>query len=446
METAAIQIKRQAQILGLDAVRITTAAPPGHTDAVAAWLQAGMHGKMAYLERRHELRSAPLSDERLLGGARSVIMVALSYNFSPPARSEAAFEPPCGCGGALPVGASVTLDRVVSLTVDAPRPPLEKLSRCNEALPPAAQASPLEGAGGERTTLYGVVARYARGEDYHNVLWQKLNALGQWIEATWPGERTRGFTDSGPLRERELAARAGLGWQGRHTNLISLELGNWFFLGALLTTLELEPDAAVEAHCGTCTRCLGACPTGALVAPMTLDARRCISYLTIELKGFIPRSLRRLMGNRIFGCDDCLAICPWNERAQEAQEIRLAARADDAAFPDLLQWLVLLADDAVFKAKFAGTPLLRTGREGLRRNVCVALGNVGGAESLPGLTDVLRNDASPVVRGHAGWALGEIARRVGGETAAMAFAALREALSTETDTEVRDELAAALAG
>ena len=374
---AAAQIKHQAQSLGLDAVRITTAAPPAHADTVAAWLRAGMHGKMAYLERRHELRSAPLNDERLLADARSVIMVALSYNF----RAEA-----------------------------------------------------------PTNTSHGVVARYARGEDYHNVLWQKLNELGKWIEATWPGEGTRSFTDSGPLRERELAARAGLGWQGRHTNLISLELGNWFFLGALLTTLELEPDAAVEAHCGTCTRCLGACPTGALVAPMTLDARRCISYLTIELKGFIPRDLRSLMGNRIFGCDDCLAACPWNERAQEAQEIRLAARADDAAFPDLLQWLELLADDAVFKAKFAGTPLLRTGREGLRRNVCVALGNVGGAESVEGLTEALRHDPSPVARGHAAWAMGEIARRIGGETAPLAIAALRESLITEKDTEVQDEL------
>jgi epoxyqueuosine reductase len=341
-----------------------------------------MHGKMAYLERRHELRSAPLRDERLLADARSVIMVALSYNFSP-----------------------------------------------------------LQDAGREKP--YGVVARYARGEDYHNVLWEKLNTLGKWIEATWPGEKTRGFTDSGPLRERELAARAGLGWQGRHTNLISLDLGNWFFLGALLTTMELEADEAVEAHCGTCTRCLGSCPTGALVAPLTLDARRCISYLTIELKGFIPRELRALMGNRIFGCDDCLAACPWNEKAQAAQEMRLAARADDAAFPDLGEWLALLADDAVFKAKFAGTPLLRTGREGLRRNVCVALGNVGGSESIDGLRDVLKHDPSPVVRGHAAWALGEIAQRLGKEAAETAQTAVREALARETDVEVREELLAA---
>jgi epoxyqueuosine reductase len=205
----------------------------------------------------------------------------------------------------------------------------------------------------------------------------------------------------------------------------------------------LEPDEAVEAHCGTCTRCLGACPTGALIAPLTLDARRCISYLTIELKGFVPRELRSLTGNRIFGCDDCLAACPWNEKAQAAQEMRLAARAGDAAYPDLLEWLSLLGEDAVFKSKFAGTPLLRTGREGLRRNVCIALGNVGGEESLKGLTDVLMSDPSPVVRGHAAWALGRIARRSGNETAEIALAALNEALSLETDTEAREELLAA---
>ncbi|MBC8102951.1 MAG: tRNA epoxyqueuosine(34) reductase QueG [Cytophagales bacterium] len=311
-------------------------------------------------------------------------------------------------------------------------------------MPPAGSAPP-KGAGGARTAQ-GVVARYARGDDYHAVLREKLNALGAWIERRWPGERTRGFTDSGPLRERELAARAGIGWQGRHTNLISLDLGNWFFLGALLTTLELAPDPSVEGHCGTCTRCLSACPTGALVAPHTLDARRCISYLTIELKGFIPRELRPLMGNRIFGCDDCLAACPWNERAQAGRETRLAARAGDAAFPELLEWLALLGSETVFQVKFAGTPLLRPGREGLRRNVCVALGNVGGAESLPGLEDALRSDPSPVVRGHAAWAMGEVAGRARGALAQAAYTALREAATRESNEAVRTEIAQAGSG
>jgi epoxyqueuosine reductase len=433
-KTAAQRIKEKAKILGLDAVRITTSAPTEHTEAVAAWLTAGMHGKMAYLEKHHELRSAPLSDERLLSGARSVIITALSYDFSPPAPS----------GGAAYAAGNASLQRESSAIDNCGAIIDGGTTKSSGTLVPAHSAPP-EGAGGEKEKQqpHGIVARYARGEDYHNVLWEKLNTLGKWIEAEWMGEKTRGFTDSGPIRERELAARAGLGWQGRHTNLISLDLGNWFFLGALLTTLELESDEPVEGHCGTCTRCLGACPTGALIAPMTLDARRCISYLTIELKGFIPRELRPLMGNRIFGCDDCLAACPWNEKAQAAQEIRLRARAEDAAYPGLLDWLSMLADDAVFKAKFAGTPLLRTGREGLRRNVCVALGNVGGEESLEGLIDVLAHDPSPVVRGHAAWALGEIARHVGEHSAAKIGSVLGEAVLRETDSEVRDELLAA---
>lgn len=347
-------VKAKAQEIGFDAIRITTANPPDHEPHVAAWLKAGMHGEMGYLEARHELRSGPLYDPRLLPDTQSLLVLALSYNFP------------------------------TSVRVD-PR------------VYPA--------------TLTGTVARYARGEDYHNVLWEKLKTLGAWMEETWPGTKTRGFCDSGPIRERELAARAGLGWQGKHTNLISLDMGNWFFLSALLTTLPLTPDSPTEDHCGTCTRCLSACPTGALVAPMVLDARRCISYLTIELKGSIPEELRPLMGDRIFGCDDCLAACPWNGHAQDGRETRLAARDTDAAYPDLLALLALLADEAAFKARFKGTPLLRPGRVGLRRNVCVAIGNVGGAESLPALTHVLQTDPSPMVQEHAAWAIQQIERR-----------------------------------
>jgi epoxyqueuosine reductase len=376
------RIKQQAQKVGFDAVRIATPEPPGHAAAASAWLAAGMHGKMGYLENRAALRAGPLDVENLLAGTRSVLMVALSY-------------------------------------------------AAHDGIRPRGDGRPR-----------GIVARYARGEDYHPVMWEKLRELGGWIEGRWPGTRTRGFADSGPVRERELAARAGLGWQGRHTNLISLDLGNYFFLGALLTTLPLPPDPPVAGHCGTCTRCLAACPTGALVAPMTLDARRCISYLTIELKGPIPRDLRPLMGDRIFGCDDCLAACPWNERARTGREARLAARDADAAHPDLLSWLDLLGDDSAFRVRFAGTPLRRPGREGLRRNVCVALGNVGGAESVACLTRALRNDSSPVVRGHAAWALGEISRRTADTNA---LASLRAAASMEHDPEVQAEIAEALA-
>lgn len=349
------RIKQFAQTkAGFDDVRITTPDAPGHAERMAAWLQAQMHGAMGYLQNRGTLRAGALSDERLLADTQSVIMAALSYH---PAAND--------YDAAAPDGAA-----------------------------------------------RGTVARYARGQDYHAVMWEKLKTLGGFIEGTWPGEKTRGFADSGPIRERELALRSGLGWQGKHTGLISLDLGNWFFLGALLTTLPLTPDdAPIQNHCGTCTRCLSACPTGALVAPLTLDARRCISYLTIELKGPIPPELRPLIGDRIFGCDDCLAACPWNERAQVGREMRVAGQREaDSAHPDLLAWLAVCETDAAFKAKFYGTPLLRTGRDGLRRNVCVALGNVGGYDALPALA-ACADDPSPVVREHALWAMGQIEQR-----------------------------------
>ena len=202
-----------------------------------------------------------------------------------------------------------------------------------------------------------------------------------------------------------------MGWQGKHTGLISLDLGNWFFLGALLTTLPLTPDdVPLQNHCGTCTRCFNRLPHGRThVAPLTLDARRCISYLTIEWKGPIPHELRPLIGDRIFGCDDCLAACPWNERAQAGREMRVAGqRETDSAHPDLLTWLALCETEAAFKAKFHGTPLLRTGRDGLRRNVCVALGNVGGRDAVPPLAACAESDPSPIVREHALWAIGQI--------------------------------------
>jgi epoxyqueuosine reductase len=346
-------VRTHAETL-FDAVRFTTPQAPEHGEFVKAWLEAGMHGEMGYLEKRNELRSGRLDREELLAGAQTVILVAMSYDFSPPSPQ----------------------------------------------------------AGGNYQTGRGVVARYARGEDYHKVLWEKLNTLSGYLKGEF-NATSRGFTDSGPIRERELARRAGLGWQGKHTNLISLDLGNFFFLGALLTTLKLTPDEPFDAHhCGTCTKCLSACPTGALVAPMVLDARRCISYLTIELKGSIPIELRPLMGDRIFGCDDCLAICPWNDKARDASEMRLAARNhEDAAFPDLLIWLTITETEEQFKAKFAGTPLLRTGRAGLRRNICVAIGNVGTVDCLLPLQKVRETDPSAIVQEHAQWAIDEIQRK-----------------------------------
>ena len=253
----------------------------------------------------------------------------------------------------------------------------------------------------------GLIARYAQFADYHDVLAERLKTLTAFLGALAPGTRSLWYVDTGPLLERDLAQRAGLGFVGKHTNLISRRLGNWIFLAEILTTLELEPDAPEKNHCGKCTRCITACPTAAITAPFTLDARRCISYLTIELKGAIPVELRPLLGDRIYGCDDCLAACPWNRFAREGKLMKENVRADLAA-PDLLELLSL--DDAGFKKKFAGTPILRTKRRGLLRNVCVALGNTGDASALPALGRVAR-DAEPLIAEHAAWAIAEINKR-----------------------------------
>ena len=229
----------------------------------------------------------------------------------------------------------------------------------------------------------GIIARYARFADYHDVLGGRLKSLTEFVnQLGGPQTRSLWYVDTGPLLERDLAQRAGLGFVGKHTNVISRRLGNWIFLAEILTTLELAPDPPEKNHCGNCTRCLAACPTNAITAPFQLDARKCISYLTIELKGAIPVELRPAIGSRIFGCDDCLAVCPWNKFAREGRLMGPHVRAD-LRQPDLIELLQL--DEAGFKARFAGTPLLRTKRRGLLRNVCVALGNVGDVSALPAL-------------------------------------------------------------
>ena len=251
------------------------------------------------------------------------------------------------------------------------------------------------------------IARYARHADYHDVLAAPLRQLTDFVNQLASGTRSLWYVDTGPLLERDLAQRAGLGFVGKHTNLISRSLGNWFFLAEILTTLELTPDAPEKNHCGKCTRCMIACPTNAIPKPFSLDARRCISYLTIELKGAIPVELRPLIGNRIYGCDDCLAACPWNRFAREGSLMKPHAREDLAA-PDLIELLAL--DDAQFKKKFAGTPILRTKRRGLLRNVCVALGNVGDESALPAL-ERAASDSEPLIAEHAAWAMKEIKKR-----------------------------------
>src|ERR1035438_1230799 len=250
-----------------------------------------------------------------------------------------------------------------------------------------------------------LIARYARFDDYHDVLGERLKALVEFVNQLGGAEtHSLWHVDTGPLLERDFAQRAGLGFVGKHTNLISRRFGNWILLAEIVTTLELEPDAPEKNHCGNCARCIEACPTSAIPAPFQLDARRCISYLTIELKGSIPVELRPAIGNRIFGCDDCLQVCPWNRFAREGQMMKAHARPD-LAQPDLVELLSL--EEGGFKRRFAGTPMLRAKRRGLLRNVCVALGNIGDEKALPALQEA-ESDHEPLVAEHATWAIEQI--------------------------------------
>jgi epoxyqueuosine reductase len=246
----------------------------------------------------------------------------------------------------------------------------------------------------------GLVSAYAARRDYHDVVKGKLKQLAQWL-ARETGAEVKVFVDTAPLMEKPLAERAGLGWQGKHTNLVSREHGSWLFLGAILSAAEIEPDAPHDDHCGSCRACLDVCPTSAFPAPYQLDARRCLAYLTIEHSGQIPREFRAALGNRVFGCDDCLAVCPWNKFAQAARETRMSLREDLRLAP--LAELASL-DDAAFRARFAGTPVKRTGRDRFVRNVLCAIGNSGDA-ALARAALARLDDVSPLVRGMAVWAL-----------------------------------------
>jgi epoxyqueuosine reductase len=277
----------------------------------------------------------------------------------------------------------------------------------------------------------GGISVYARGDDYHEVIKPRLKQLGRWLIETAGGD-IKVFVDTAAVMEKPLAQAAGLGWQGKHTNLVSRELGSWLFLGAIFTTLDLPPDEPLPDHCGTCHACLDACPTDAFPAPYRLDARRCISYLTIEHKGPIPRELRIPMGNRIFGCDDCLAVCPWNKFAQAGREMKLSAR--EVLNAPLLAGLARL-DDAAFRALFRKSPVKRIGRDRFLRNVLIAIGNSDDA-SLVDETVCLLDDASPLVRGAAVWALGRIDR-------ARLVQCAERYRGQETDAEVIEEWKAA---
>jgi len=367
---AARRIKQHALELGFEAAGIAAVTPLEARGHFEAWLAAGRHGEMRYLaSAKHRVRRA--LPERILREVRSVVCVALCH------------EPEC------------------------------------DAM---------------RDQRVGRIARYAAGEDYHRVMRDKLRALARWIEQLLPGSRALWYSDTGAILERGWAERAGLGWVGKHAGVLSERIGSWFLLGEILVDRELPPDPPLpREHCGTCRRCLDACPTGAIVAPYQLDARLCISYLTIELRGPIPVALRPRIGDWVFGCDVCQEVCPWNRFAPAAKEARLHARALDGW--TLERFLTL--DEAGFSALFGGSPVLRAGRRGFLRNVCVALGNRGEEHSAPALLAALRDDPEPLVRGHAAWALGEIARR--NRDRAAIIEALTAAGANDADREVRAE-------
>jgi epoxyqueuosine reductase len=274
----------------------------------------------------------------------------------------------------------------------------------------------------------GTISAYAQGDDYHDVIKKRLKTLARWLHAA-TGDEVKVFIDTAAVMEKPLAQAAGLGWQGKHTNLVSREFGSWLFLGAIFSASELPRDEPDIDHCGTCTACQDICPTAAFPAPYKLDARRCISYLTIENKGPIPREFRKLMGNRIYGCDDCLAVCPWNKFAQAGREAKLSARAElrEPALAELAR-----LDDAGFRALFAKSPVKRIGRDRFVRNVLIAIGNAGDA-ALAAEAERLLDDASPLVRGAAVWALAQL------KTAEEFSALARNAINNEQNEDVRNE-------
>jgi epoxyqueuosine reductase len=353
----------QARRFGFDAVGIVAAAAPGEAGPrLARFLGAGRHGEMAWMAERAEARADP---RVLWPAARSVIMLGVNYA---PATD-----------------------------------PLTLLAQRERA----------------------IVSAYAQRRDYHDVVKTRLKRLARWMVETLGGE-VKVFVDTAPVMEKPLAAAAGLGWQGKHTNLVSREFGSWLFLGAIFTTLELQPDAPHADRCGDCTRCLDICPTAAFPAPYQLDARRCIAYLTIEHKDHIAEEFRTAIGNRVFGCDDCLAVCPWNKFAQAACDAQLAVRPELDA-PALAELAGL--DDAAFRARFAGTPVKRTGRDRFVRNVMIAIGN-SGEPALASAAAARLDDASALVRAMAVWALGRL-------LPADAFASLRGSrLAGERDEAV----------
>jgi epoxyqueuosine reductase len=360
-----------AAALGFDAIAVAgPTLSPKIRGDLAQFLERGFHGDMAFMAARPERRGDP---QIMWPQVRAIIMLGLNYG--------------------------------------PDRDPTAVLKRRDR----------------------GAISVYAQGSDYHDVIKKRLKALARWLVKQAGGD-VKLFVDTAAVMEKPLAAAAGLGWQGKHTNLVSRRFGSWLFLGALFTTLELPADDAETDHCGRCTACLDICPTAAFPAPYRLDARRCISYLTIEHKGPIPRELRPLMGNRIYGCDDCLAACPWNKFARKGREAKLAARP--ALDAPALAGLAAL-DDAGFRRLFAGTAIKRTGRDRFVRNVLIAIGN-SGDPALATHVEPLLDDPAAVVRGAAVWAMA----RLMPQARFAALAASRRA--AEPNPDVREEWAAAL--
>jgi len=279
----------------------------------------------------------------------------------------------------------------------------------------------------------GVIASYAHGDDYHEVAKKRLKALAHDLDALLGPHDQRVYVDTAPVLEHALAENAGLGWQGKHSMTINRGTGSWMMLGEVFTTAEVEPDKSANNHCGSCTACMDICPTKAIVAPYVVDARLCISYLTIEFDGFIPRKLRPLMGNHIFGCDDCQMVCPWNRHAVAPDPDLLVPREKNV-LPELAALLRL--DDEAFRQRFRKSPVKRTGRGGLLRNVCIAMGNSGDAGFVPALTDALM-DEEALIRGHAAWALGQLATR---DNHRQIGAALEQGKQREYDVNALEEI------
>ncbi len=281
--------------------------------------------------------------------------------------------------------------------------------------------------------LKGKISCYAWGDDYHLLMKGRLQQVERFIRSEEPGVRAIHYVDTGPVMEKVWGARTSLGWMGKHTNLITQERGSWFFIGVILLNLELPYDSPVDDHCGICTRCIEICPTKAIIAPYVVDARLCISYLTIELRGSIPRALRPLIGNRIFGCDDCQEVCPWNRFAVNTPEKDFQPR-DENLVPELSQLVQLTAED--FNARFHRSPVRRAKRDGFVRNAAIALGNSHRPEAVPALAYAMK-DSSALVRAHAAWALGEVGTRASRRL-------LESAAETEADPDVREEIKLAL--